>query len=230
MSEPTSYPGPEDDDALAAEYVLGVLGAEERAAVAARAAREAGFAARIAAWEGHLAGLDRHFAEVAPPASVKRALDRRLFADAAPRSGPLSRLLNSLALWRLGTLAAVAALVLVLATDLRRPQELTLVLSLDSADTAYGFVALYRPGAGGVEVVQTGGGAPDDGDLELWVFDAAGAPLSLGVVDGTTPPDPGALGALVDGADVAVTLEPPGGSRGRGPQGPVVATGRVIGL
>ena len=49
-----SLPPDEEADLLAAEYVVGVLDLAERAAVEARLRHDTGFAARVAAWEGHL--------------------------------------------------------------------------------------------------------------------------------------------------------------------------------
>ena len=68
----------EAEDALAAEYVLGVLDAAERAEVEARIKREPAFAARVAEWEDKLSGLNEGFAE-APAPNLLPKIEARLF-------------------------------------------------------------------------------------------------------------------------------------------------------
>ena len=58
------------DDHVAAEYVLGVLPAEERQALARRIETDAGFARLVEAWEARLSPLNSGYDEVAPPTSV----------------------------------------------------------------------------------------------------------------------------------------------------------------
>jgi len=60
----------EDLDALAAEYVLGTLTAEERESVEQLAAKDSGFAGRLAAWERRLGTLEAMVEPVEPPAQV----------------------------------------------------------------------------------------------------------------------------------------------------------------
>ena len=82
MSE-SDHTGPErDDDALAAEYVLGVLSADERQAATQRIEQDPAFARLVHAWEGRLSPLAAGYAEVEAPASVKAGIERRLFSDA----------------------------------------------------------------------------------------------------------------------------------------------------
>ena len=90
------------DDIVAAEYVLGVLPAAERTAAARRIDLEAAFARLVEQWEGYFAPLAAAYQAVEPPASVKTALDRRLFAigGAAPSTPPQPGFWSSLALWR----------------------------------------------------------------------------------------------------------------------------------
>ena len=64
----TDTMGPADRGSLvAAEYVLGVLGAEERREVERRLAQEPALASEVAAWEERLGGLAEGVAPVAPP-------------------------------------------------------------------------------------------------------------------------------------------------------------------
>ena len=78
--------GPErgGDDLLAAEYVLGVLAADEREIASRRIEADAAFARLVDAWEVRLSPMAAAYPEIEPPAAVKAALDRRLFTPPQP--------------------------------------------------------------------------------------------------------------------------------------------------
>ncbi len=77
------------DDIVAAEYVLGVLPADERRQASLRIEAEQAFARLVDRWEVHFSPLAAGYAEVEAPAGVKAAVDRRLFAggDASTAGG-----------------------------------------------------------------------------------------------------------------------------------------------
>ncbi|RUU48338.1 anti-sigma factor, partial [Mesorhizobium sp. M2C.T.Ca.TU.002.02.1.1] len=108
--------GPErgGDDLLAAEYVLGVLAADERQVASRRIDTETAFARLVDAWEVRFAPMAAAYAAVEPPASVKAAIDRRLFASSAS-TAPGGSLWASLAFWRGLAAAAIAALAVYVA-------------------------------------------------------------------------------------------------------------------
>ena len=89
--------GPErgGDDLLAAEYVLGVLAADERQIASGRIDAETGFARLVDSWEVHLSPMAAAYAEVEPPATIKPAIDRRLFSSSAASSCGWAALLTS---------------------------------------------------------------------------------------------------------------------------------------
>ncbi|HQT55268.1 MAG TPA: anti-sigma factor, partial [Phenylobacterium sp.] len=66
---------------------------------------------------------------------------------------------------------------------------------------------------------------------ELWLIPADGKPRSLGLIaPGTSKslPMPEGLPALTtEGASIAVSVEPLGGSKENGPSGPVAAIGKL---
>ena len=76
------------DDLLAAEYVLGVLPASERQAVADRAELDGALQARIADWEVRLAVLNAAYDEGPVPADLYPRIEAALFGDAAGSSVP----------------------------------------------------------------------------------------------------------------------------------------------
>ena len=68
----------EDFDALAGEYVLGTLTAEERAGAERLASRDAAFAARIADWERRLGTLEAMVEPVEPPDEIWSRIRERI--------------------------------------------------------------------------------------------------------------------------------------------------------
>ena len=79
--------GTRGDDIVAAEYVLGVLAADERAAAPRRIDAEPVSPGLSTAGKVYLSPLAAAYLPVEPPASLKAAIDRRLFASAASRRG-----------------------------------------------------------------------------------------------------------------------------------------------
>ncbi len=72
----------EEDDAFAAEYVLGVLDAADRARAEDRIKHEPVFAADVAAWEQRLSGLNDAYDDAPAPDLLPR-IEARLFPVAA---------------------------------------------------------------------------------------------------------------------------------------------------
>lgn len=221
-----------DDDALAAEYVLGVLSADERQAVAHRAERDPAFARLVDAWEVRLSPLAAGYAEAEAPASVKAAIDRRLFEDGAARQDR-GNLWSSLAFWRGLTAAAVAALVLAVAVPYLgtppSPPQTELVASLAAEGSDVRYVAVYDGVRNEVRLSRLAGQLASDKDFELWLIEGKNTPVSVGVVPvgATAQLTPSAIvqEKLAQGAVLAISLEPKGGSPTGQPTGPVVAAG-----
>jgi anti-sigma-K factor RskA len=75
---------PDDQELLAAEYVLGTLDAQERARARALVAMDPGFAAMVRAWERRLGELNVLVAAVEPPADIWDRI-KAAIADKPPR-------------------------------------------------------------------------------------------------------------------------------------------------
>lgn len=222
-----------DDTALAGEYVLGVLPLEARRIVEKRMASDADFAALVASWQADLSHLDDAYQPETPPRGVKARIDARLFAEAAK---PASGLWGSLVFWRGLAFAAVAAAVAIGIYGGNFPgasdpgSAPALVAELGAEGSAVGLIAALDP-SGGVFTITPAAFSPDDGkSLELWLVPGEGAPVSLGLV----PDDGGRLvidrdlvNQLSDGALLAVSLEPLGGSPTGVATGPVVLSGAL---
>ncbi len=221
------------DDLLAAEYAVGVLPAGERAEVSARIDADASFARLVNDWVRRLSPLDSAYQEVAPPASVKAALDRRLFGSTAVASAKPG-LWSSLAFWRGLATAALAALVITIgANALRQPvtpvPQPQLVASLAADGSPVHFLAVYDPQRGFVALSHVAGDRDAGKDFELWMIEGQNAPVSMGVIpvgaSAHMTVDEASRAKLAAGAVLAISLEPTGGSTTGQPTGPVVAAG-----
>jgi anti-sigma-K factor RskA len=205
----------EEDDALAGEYVLGVLDLAERTAVDDRIKRDATFAARIVAWETRLAGLNDAYAEVPAPDLLPK-IEARLFPQAAKPK-------RSLFGWLAGALAAAAIAVVAVMVIPRDPAP-ELVATLAGENQPLVFAASYAEG--NLTLKQTQGAAAGaENDYELWLIVGDAAPVSLGLIDGPDLTRP--VANMPEGAIIAVSLEPTGGSTTGAPTGPVLVTGVV---
>lgn len=227
----------DDIDALAGEYVLGTLPAEDRASVAARRTRDAELDAAIRAWEQRLAPLADLARPAEPSAQLKGRIQERIAAS-AQASGEVIELRSRLAFWRRSAIAASAlAASLIIAVGVRemtpppKSKNLVAVLQKDAQSPAFlvsvdvdNKLMTVRPVAAPREAGKS---------YELWiVHDSLGAPRSLGVID-----EPGAMERptlasykrdVIEGATLAVSLEPEGGSPTGAPTGPVVFAGKMI--
>ncbi len=230
MSVDTDLPDPpDDDDILAAEFALGALPPDRQAALARRAENDPGFARLVAQWQDRLLPLADGFAPADPPPALKRALDLRLFGAPA-RPGPW----RSLALWRGLAAGATAAFLLSLALPAAPEIRLVALLAHEGSDVHY--MAVYDTGDGTVGLSHLSGNPAQGRDFELWVIrDPAQPPVSLGVI----PAGQAAAHLAVDnrtralveaGAQLAITLEPQGGSATGLPTGNVVAAGDLRGI
>ena len=78
----------DDDNLIAAEYVLGVLGVAERREVERRLAQEPALASEVAFWEERLTGLADAVAPVSPPQATWSRIETAIgAASRPPRSG-----------------------------------------------------------------------------------------------------------------------------------------------
>jgi anti-sigma-K factor RskA len=213
---------------LAGEYVLGVLDADDADEVAAALDTNAELRRAVAFWEDHLHPLSSLAASAEPPPATWQAIEARVRAT-APK--PVAQSFwNSLALWRWSTAgfaAAAAALALWIAVTPAPGPSFVAVLHPPQQDQASWVATAGRNGL--LVRAVTAATPPSDRIFELWAI-APGAtrPRSLGVIppDGELrlsplPPD------LRDGATLAISVEPVGGSPTQQPTGPVVFVGSV---
>ena len=239
---------PPDDDLLAGEFVLGVLGADARRAVAQRRDGDARFAALVAGWERRLSPLLMQPEPVVPSpqvwTSIISTLDRQTLRPV--RGG----VWNSVGFWRAATGMAAAAAVAAFVIGLRQPgpaavapvpvvqvpangeQAAKPVVVLARDDGRTGWLATIDSARHALLMVPVPTAADATGLVdELWLIAPGQAPRSLGLVSNDkahTVQVPADLQpALAVGATLAVTLEPRAGMPHAGPSGPIVAKGEI---
>lgn len=221
-------------DALAAELALGLLEGEDRAAALRLVLSDRDFAAAVADWRDALAPLF-DLVPVAPSADLWPRIESALDGNAAtaPRTG----------FWTGATAVAFAAAAALAGVLVLRPapapqiieREAPVVARLAAPLVPEGTTSLvmarYDP-AHAMLRVDANVMPDDDRAPELWVIPADGTPRSLGVFgkSGTTEVamTPTLRAWLVDGATLAVSLEPAGGSPTGLPTGPVIASGKLV--
>lgn len=222
----------EDDIALAAEYVLGLLDAAGEASANARMATDAEFAAEVAAWRTRLQPMvDGNDTPVAPHvwAAIEASLPAETGQDGTRGSVRLWQILTGLS----ATAAAVLAVLL-----LQQPVPVTppvvsppLVAALGSDTGKAALTANYDAGKGAMLLTPV---SLDTGKLypELWIIPADGKARSLGIVKGDKPSTiaiPAELRQYMGaGATLAITPEPEGGAPDGKATGPVIASGKIV--
>ncbi|RUU68003.1 anti-sigma factor, partial [Mesorhizobium sp. M7A.T.Ca.TU.009.01.1.2] len=140
---------------------------------------------------------------------------------------------SSLAFWRGLAAAAVAALAIyILVPTLNPPVEqpqARLVASLAAEGSDVRYLAVYDAAHHEVGLSHVSGERASGKDFELWMIEGKNPPVSMGVIPtGATAHivvSPAAQQKLAQGAVLAVSLEPSGGSPTGQPTGPVVAAG-----
>lgn len=206
----------EADDALAAEYVLGVLDLAERAQVETRLKRDQDFAAIVTDWEVRLAGLNDGFDEAPAPDLLAR-IEAQLFPKptaSKPRVGLFG--------WFSGALVAAVLALVTIAT--LAPPRAELVASLATADNRLAYNVSHFGDT--LQVTRVAGVPAVTGQVhELWIIAPGANPVSLGLLQDKplviTYPTPPA------GFTFAVSVEPEGGSPTGQPTGPVILTATV---
>ena len=223
---------PGNDKALAGEYALGLLPSDEAAAFEARLVAEPDLRVLYAAWAEDFAGLTDDIAPVAPPASLQRAVEARLFG-LAPRQSFFERFGLG---WLSGAVAAAVVAVAVffsigvLDQGPTAPANPAYVAEIAAEDGSLIVAAAYDAESGALHIDRSVGGPASGRALELWLVAGENEVISLGVL----PTDrQGVLTVAVelrvklDGAVLAISDEPPGGSPTGVATGPIVAIGPI---
>jgi anti-sigma-K factor RskA len=226
------------DNLRYAEYVLGLLDADARAAVAHEVETNPEAAAAVALWQRHFTPLAMEVTDIAPPAHVWAGIRRRLALDAS--APPRSSAWDSLGLWRWIGVGATAVAACLLVVTVTRPVEPTtaahpsvlMVSTIAGENGVAGWTATMDIDRSELLVVPASpANVASDRNTELWLIPAGGAPISVGVFPPSDPKrfhlDKSLLDRLGPTAALAVSLEPVGGSPTGQPTGPVIAKGAI---
>ncbi|MDZ4374641.1 MAG: anti-sigma factor [Phenylobacterium sp.] len=236
-------------EALAAEHALGVLDARERAEAEVRMARDPAFAADVEAWRMRLAPMLDQIAAVPAPAGLWARIERLLPANDAGPANDNTAIMSRLKFWRnsaMGGFALAAASLAAVVVQVSQPpvtithdvpvapQGQLLSASVVSQDSRVQplFVAAYDPDRKSLIVTSLlPEGADRDKVHELWLLAGTDKPQSLGLVEKgqakVIPLPTDLLGKIAEGAALAVSVEPPGGSPSDVPTGPVIGVGKL---
>ena len=244
MSDDNDHIAPEDEGrVLAAEYVLGVLSAEERRKVEARMAEEASFAREVEGWEERLGGMASYVPPATPPAQTWLRIEASLGADRrrpppcnrhrrgrASRSGAPSASAPPRWPLRASPGSSISARI-----RQRRCRARPLLATLTGLKTNQpNFVAAIGADGVSLTIVPAALLTTDKRSMELWLIPQGGKPASLGLIAAGQPVrlnvPPELLQHVGRGATLAVSLEPPGGSPTGQPTGEVIAHGNLTNL
>lgn len=232
---------PQERDALAGEYVLGLVEGADRNALEERIEREPALAAAVESWRAHLAAIDATARPIPPSPGLWPRIESKIAAvlpaaergrgKAVKAGSMLADWWNSLLVWRGAALAgALAALLLAIglngALDRAKRQPVMVAVLLTETSVAAAVVNTFADGR--VEMVPLQNIAVPEGKaLEIWtLWDRAVGPRSVGLIDRarTTPLR---LDQMPLGKDqlFEITIEPATGSPTGRPTGPIVAKG-----
>jgi anti-sigma-K factor RskA len=236
MTEDRTIIQEEGDKLVAAEYVLGVLGAAERRQAQQRLAHDQAFANEVAFWEERLGAFADAVEPVAPPERAWKRLARAI--RMRDPSTPRESLWQSLTFWRSFAIGAAAlaaasigALTFIEISPAPRPP---LLATLGASNGQPNFVAAINAGGTSLVVVPAALLTSDPRAMELWLIPAGDKPHSLGLIEPGRPVRldvPRDLVARITAdTTLAVSMEPPGGSPTGQPTGPVFAQGKLISL
>lgn len=242
MTDPREIP-PEERDSLAAELALGVLDGKELALARSLLASDAGFRDEVARWSGRLAPLLDDVEEAQPPERLWSSISGRIEPDSRP-SAEIYQLRRKVGVWRGVSGAAIAiaaslALVLVVQprtatppTPVEAPAPAPLVAMIGGEDGPVAMMATWDSANRRLMVAAAAATPPQAGRThELWVIPSDGTPRSLGTMPATPTMrmavDEPMARQLQEGATLAVSDEPQGGSPTGLPTGPVIASGKL---
>jgi anti-sigma-K factor RskA len=229
------------DPIVAGEYVLGVLDASERSAVAQRIEREPAFASEVAFWEERLGGFADEVKPVTPPDTAWSRIEAAIATPApSPARSNLWSLWQNLFFWRIvgigaSALATACLLALAYLGTAAVPDRTPLLATLGQQGGQPGFVAAIGSG-GSLVIVPASLLTANQKSMELWLIPtgAQARPRSLGLIAPSQPVritvPPNLVPFVTPDASLAVSLEEPGGSRTGSPSNDIVAVGKLTNL
>ncbi len=224
----------DDDTALAAEYVLGLLDTATHTSAAARTTTDSAFAAEVGTWRERLLPL-LDGADETPPDDIWGKVQSALPIATGQDTGS-----NMLRLWQgLTAVSASAAAALAAFLFLQPAAQTTpaapppLIAALGSDASSSAVTARFDSATGQLLITPV---SLKTGELypELWIIPADGKARSLGMVKNDMPTQvivPISMRQYMDqGATLAITPEPLNGAPNGKATGPVIASGKIVSI
>ncbi|WP_152047206.1 anti-sigma factor [Aureimonas psammosilenae] len=237
----TIDPPEDDDDLIAAEYALGLLGERERLVLERRMRTDETLRRRVEEWEERVSPLLIGVQPVEPPAGVLASVEAKLdgagyiptlpppaIATAA-NDNRVSRGWKWLALGTSASLVASLAMLFVVTSmpEAARDAPLTTVIAASGGGGAL-YAAVIDPETARATLVPVVTTADPRYARQLWAIAPNAQPRSLGLLPLAGSAEIGIAPELLAGGVVlAISQEPPGGSPTGQPTGPVVGTGQL---
>jgi anti-sigma-K factor RskA len=232
---------------LAAEYALGLASGRDASRAAQLIREDPEFRAEAQSWIARLAALFDTMEGVEPPAALWARIERQLGGAAPAANDNVATLERQMRLWRgvtamMTALAACFALLLLFrpAQQIVVPAPPTPVQQASAPMVAMVgedqhdmmIVANWDPDQRRLVLAVAGDMPPDPGKShQIWVIPPAGGPTSLGVMPDGKKMHMDLADQLAEllsqGATIAISLEPPGGSPTGQPTGPVMWSGKL---
>ena len=226
-------------DHLAADYVTGTLRGPARRRFEKLLPAHPNLRAAVEQWQGRLMPLTLGLEPQKPPAALWKRIEQRIGGGAVPAQPAVPEHMpwwSRLFVWRtLSAVLTVAAVSLSVLLANPAPTQPPIVVVLSATNAPAGgvvpatFVAsISGDGRAMVTRPLVNVSLEADRALELWALPADGAaPRSLGLISekGTTVLKKGDV--LKGAGGLAVSLEPPGGSKTGAPTGPVLYVGKL---
>lgn len=225
-------------EALAAQYVLGVLQGPARKRFEREMMRHWRIRQEVWFWERQLQPLAERGPAITPPPQVWSQLTQRLWPSTARTAPPVWRHW----LWQGWSLSATAATALLatvlwwqstLSPTATIPQEQWLAI-VQSPQAEPLWVVDADARATQVRLKSIAAPAVDaQKDFELWLLPRQGAPQSIGIlptgqVEVTLRLSTAQFAALLQNQSLAISIEPKGGSPTGLPTGPVVYQTKLL--
>ena len=213
-----------EDENLAAEYVLGLLEGEELSLAESRAMTDFHFRKHIIFWQEQMAPFANNLIETPPPDYLKNKVMGRLFKS--EKKG-IREYLSQFWIPLVGGAALLVAAALFIPSMMNTPLgEPQYQVTLLNAKTSLQLSAVYSEGASSLSISLDEGDIKEQRDFELWLIPKdAPAPISLGVISSKemqislTQENINSLKT----ASLALSDEPKGGSPTGAPTGEILA-------
>lgn len=219
-------PNENQDTVIVAEYTLGLMDPAEAKAFAIKLTEDSKLRAEYIRWTEHFSKLSNEIEAVEPPAHLKANIHKRLFGEVetTTSAGGWFNLR-----WA-GALAFTCVLAIMLYINMPATFTPTYTAQLSSEENALNLTALYDENKQSLKLASFQGTPAPGRDFELWLIVAEQAPVSLGVMTSIANKSimiPSDLAGSLNGATLALSDEPLGGSPTGSPTGAVLVAGTV---